>query len=55
MAHQGLIIIGAAGMQTWRTDKKILLILDEAVQAKVVSEALHGSFRVEWLSFKHAA
>jgi DNA-binding response OmpR family regulator len=29
--------------------KKILLILDEAVEAKVVSEALPESFRVEWV------
>jgi diguanylate cyclase (GGDEF)-like protein/PAS domain S-box-containing protein len=29
--------------------KKILLIHDDAAEAKTVSEALHGSFRVDWV------
>jgi diguanylate cyclase (GGDEF)-like protein/PAS domain S-box-containing protein len=29
--------------------KKILLIQDDAAEAKAVSEALHGSFRVDWV------
>lgn len=29
--------------------KNILLIQDDAVEAKAVSEALHGSFRVDWV------
>jgi PleD family two-component response regulator len=33
--------------------KKILLVQDDAVEAKAVSEALHGSFRVDWV--KHCS
>jgi CheY-like chemotaxis protein len=36
---------------SWRTKK--LLIQDDAVEAKAVSEALHGSFRVDWV--KHCS